>query len=105
VLRDGKFVGERAIAQTGLDEIVRLMVGRELGERFPKRTNAPGEVRFQVAGLADDGNISSISFDVRAGEVLGIAGLMGAGRSEILRTLFGVESQDRGNRVTGWTSA
>jgi ribose transport system ATP-binding protein len=96
VLRDGKFVGERAISQTGFDEIVRLMVGRELGERFPKRTNAPGDVRFQVAGLADDGNISGISFDVRAGEVLGIAGLMGAGRSEILRTLFGVNRKTAG---------
>ncbi|MGA7816013.1 sugar ABC transporter ATP-binding protein [Caballeronia sp.] len=96
VLRDGRFVGERAIAQTGFDEIVRLMVGRELGERFPKRTNAPGGVRFQVAGLADAGNISGISFDVRAGEVLGIAGLMGAGRSEILRTLFGVNRKTAG---------
>jgi len=96
VLRDGTFVGERVISQTGFDEIVRLMVGRELGERFPKRTNAPGDVRFQVAGLADDGNISGISFDVRAGEVLGIAGLMGAGRSEILRTLFGVNRKTAG---------
>jgi ribose transport system ATP-binding protein len=96
VLRDGKFVGERVISQTGFDEIVRLMVGRELGERFPKCTNAPGDVRFQVAGLADDGNISGISFDVRAGEVLGIAGLMGAGRSEILRTLFGVNRKTAG---------
>ena len=56
----------------------------------------PGEVRFKVAGLADDGNISGISFDVRAGEVLGVAGLMGAGRSEILRTLFGLNRKTAG---------
>jgi len=79
VLRDGHFVGERAVKETNFDEVVRLMVGRELGERFPKRNHAPGEVRFAVSGLADDGNISGISFDVRAGEVLGVAGLMGRG--------------------------
>ncbi|MGF6721247.1 ribose transport system ATP-binding protein [Paraburkholderia sp. GAS41] len=97
VLRDGRFVGERAVQDTGFDEVVRLMVGRELGERFPKRSHAPGEVRFKVADLADDGNISGISFDVRAGEVLGVAGLMGAGRSEILRTLFGLNRKTAGS--------
>jgi ribose transport system ATP-binding protein len=54
-------------------------------------------VRFKVSGLADDGNISGISFDVRAGEVLGVAGLMGAGRSEILRTLFGLNRKTAGS--------
>jgi ribose transport system ATP-binding protein len=97
VLRDGKFVGERAVKDTSFDEVVRLMVGRELGERFPKRAHTRGEVRFKVSGLADDGNISGISFDVRAGEVLGVAGLMGAGRSEILRTLFGINRKTAGS--------
>jgi ribose transport system ATP-binding protein len=96
VLRDGHFVGERAIKDTGFDEIVRLMVGRELGERFPKRQHKPGAVRLQVKDLADHGNIAGVSFDVRAGEVLGIAGLMGAGRSEILRTLFGANRKTAG---------
>jgi ribose transport system ATP-binding protein len=97
VLRDGHFVGEREVKATSFDEVVRLMVGRELGERFPKRTQTPGEVRFKVAGLADDGQISDISFDVRAGEVLGVAGLMGAGRSEILRTIFGLNRKTAGS--------
>ncbi len=96
VLRDGHFVGERAIKDTHFDEIVRLMVGRELGERFPKRRHTPGEVRMRVSNLADEGNVAGISFDVRAGEVLGIAGLMGAGRSEILRTLFGANRKTAG---------
>ncbi|WP_313955683.1 sugar ABC transporter ATP-binding protein [Paraburkholderia sp. BCC1884] len=96
VLRDGKFVGERVVAETSFEDIVRLMVGRELGQRFPKRNHEPGEVRLSVSGLADDGNVSGITFDVRAGEVLGIAGLMGAGRSEILRTLFGVNRKTAG---------
>jgi ribose transport system ATP-binding protein len=96
VLRDGHFVGERAIRDTGFDEIVRLMVGRELGERFPKRRHEPGAVRLQVESLADDGNIKDVTFDVRAGEVVGIAGLMGAGRSEVLRTLFGANRRTAG---------
>jgi len=99
VLRDGRFVGERAVRDTSFDEIVRLMVGRELGERFPGRDAAPGAVRLRVEDLSDEGNISHIRFDVRAGEVLGIAGLMGAGRSEILRTLFGVNRRTAG-RIT-----
>ncbi|MDE1180466.1 sugar ABC transporter ATP-binding protein [Paraburkholderia sp.] len=96
VLRDGQFVGERVTRETSFDDIVRLMVGRELGERFPKRSTTPGAVRLHVSDLADDGNVSGITFDVRAGEVLGIAGLMGAGRSEILRTLFGVNRKTAG---------
>ncbi|GAA5785084.1 ribose import ATP-binding protein RbsA [Chitiniphilus shinanonensis] len=96
VLRDGQFVGERVIAETGFDEIVRLMVGRELGDRFPKREVEIGAVRLAVSDLADQGNIAGIGFEVRAGEVLGIAGLMGAGRSEILKTLFGVNRRTHG---------
>ncbi|WP_028456093.1 sugar ABC transporter ATP-binding protein [Chitinilyticum litopenaei] len=97
VLRDGQFVGERNIPDTNFDEIVRMMVGREIGERFPGRTQAPGAVRFQVEQLADEGQISGISFEVRAGEVLGVAGLMGAGRSEILKTLFGINRKTNGS--------
>ncbi|PTB19243.1 D-xylose ABC transporter ATP-binding protein [Trinickia symbiotica] len=96
VLRDGKFVGERAISSTDFDEVVRMMVGREIGERFPRRDSRRGDVRLEVSGLADDGRISGVSFDVRAGEVLGIAGLMGAGRSEILETLFGARRKTAG---------
>lgn len=96
VLRDGHFVGERLVGKTDFDDIVRLMVGRELGQRFPQRQQSCGAVRLQVAGLADDGEINDISFEVRAGEVLGIAGLMGAGRSEILKTLFGLKRRSAG---------
>ncbi|MCP1290654.1 sugar ABC transporter ATP-binding protein [Chromobacterium sp. S0633] len=96
VLRDGCFVGERQIAATDFDEVVRLMVGREIGDRFPKRASAPGAVRLEVEGLADDGRIRDIGFEVRAGEVLGVAGLMGAGRSEILNVLFGVRPRRQG---------
>jgi ribose transport system ATP-binding protein len=97
VLRDGRFVGERSIAQTTVDEIVQLMVGRELKERFPRREVSPGAVRLRVEGLADRGRIRDISFEVRAGEVLGIAGLVGAGRTRILRTLFGLSRRTAGH--------
>jgi ribose transport system ATP-binding protein len=96
VLRDGRFVGERAIPDTSFDEVVKMMVGRELQERFPRRDNALGKVRLEVEELADESNISGIHFDVRAGEVLGVAGLIGAGRSEILKTIFGVNRRTAG---------
>jgi ribose transport system ATP-binding protein len=96
VLRDGHFVGERIVRETNFDEIVKLMIGRELHERFPARDAEPGAVRLQVDDLADENKIRNIRFEVRAGELLGIAGLMGSGRSEILRTLFGLRRQTSG---------
>jgi ribose transport system ATP-binding protein len=97
VLRDGQFVGQRMIQDTDFDEIVRLMVGREIGERFPKRNVTLGEVRLKVGDLDDGRTISGINFEVRAGEVFGVAGLMGSGRSEIIRALFGVNRRKSGD--------
>jgi ribose transport system ATP-binding protein len=96
VLRDGHFVGERLVAETGFDEIVKMMVGRELKERFPKREVSLGPVRLKVDDLTDQGHITDIHFEVRSGEVLGIAGLIGAGRSRILNMLFGVNRRTAG---------
>jgi ribose transport system ATP-binding protein len=96
VLRDGHFVGERMVHDTSFDEIVKLMIGRELHERFPGRDGPLGAVRLEVNDLADENKISHIHFEVRAGEVLGIAGLMGSGRSEILRTLYGLKRKTSG---------
>ena len=96
VLRDGHFVGERAVSETSFDEVVRMMVGREIKERFPKRELPLGPVRLKVDGLADRGHIAGIHFEVRSGEVLGVAGLIGAGRSRILNTLFGVNRKTSG---------
>jgi len=96
VLRDGHFVGERVVAETNFDEVVKLMVGRELKERFPQRQAALGPVRLEVDDLTDAGHIAGIHFDVHGGEVLGVAGLVGAGRSRILNTLFGVNPKTSG---------
>ncbi len=99
VMRDGEYVGTRTTAETDVDEIVALMVGREVGDLYPKTPAAVGEPVLQVEGLSAAGTFHDISFEVRAGEIVGLAGLVGAGRSEIARAVFGVDRYDAG-RVT-----
>ncbi|SDI52049.1 sugar ABC transporter ATP-binding protein [Desulfosporosinus hippei] len=90
VLRDGRYIGTRDTNVTTMDELVQMMVGREIKERFPKVETKIGEERLRVERLAQDGKLYDINFSVRAGEILGIAGLMGSGRSELAKALFGV---------------
>src|SRR5699024_7658651 len=88
VLRDGKFIA-RVPAHTPEDELVSLMVGRDIAEQFPrKRPESTGEVLLEVEGLTSGESFTDVSFTVHAGEVLGIAGLVGAGRTEVLRAVF-----------------
>lgn len=89
ILRDGQYVGTRNIPETNMDEIVKMMIGREIGERYPERNTTPGEVIFEVKNLSCPGVFNNVNFNVRAGEVLGVAGLMGAGRTEIMQSIFG----------------
>ena len=89
VLRDGQYIGTKKISETDLAEVIRMMIGREIGERFPKREVKPGELVFEAKNLSCEGVFSDISFKVHAGEVLGVAGLMGAGRTEIMHAIFG----------------
>ncbi|WAA12542.1 sugar ABC transporter ATP-binding protein [Fervidibacillus halotolerans] len=96
VLRDGQSIDTKNIQETNFEEIVKLMVGRELGERFPKRTTTPGEIRLKVQNLDVGDHIKGIQFDVRKGEILGVAGLMGAGRTEIMEGLFGAKKGAKG---------
>ena len=96
ILRDGEYVGVREIAKTTFDEIVQMMVGRELGERFPSRKCAIGEVQLEVKNLSNKGTFEDINFSVRKGEVLAVAGLMGAGRTEVAQTIFGYRSKSSG---------
>lgn len=96
VLRDGEYAGTKELKETSFDEIVKLMVGRELGDRFPERQHPRGETVFEVRDLEREGHFSDISFDIKAGEVLGVAGLMGAGRTEIMETIFGAAKRKKG---------
>ena len=96
VMRDGEYIATLPVAETDVDEIVSLMVGREVGELFPKTAAPLGEPVLEVEGLSRAGVFSDVSFSVRAGEIVGLAGLVGAGRSEIARAVFGVDRYDTG---------
>jgi D-xylose transport system ATP-binding protein len=93
VLRDGKFVTTQPTSSVTPEKLVSYMVGREMKERFPKGNRHPGEVIFEVQDLhatrADREVLKGVSLDLRQGEILGIAGLMGSGRTELVMTIFG----------------
>ncbi|WP_112310805.1 sugar ABC transporter ATP-binding protein [Pseudogemmobacter bohemicus] len=99
VFHDGRHVASHPVASTSIPEIVTEMVNREVGELYPRRSHAPGAVVLKVEGLGRDGAFSDVGFELRAGEVLGISGLLGSGAKEILATLFGLAPADHG-RVT-----
>ncbi len=90
VFRDGAYIGlQRAESMDG-DSLITMMVGRELTQLFPEREKPPGEVLLSVSNLCLNGIFKDVSFDLRAGEILGIAGLMGSGRTNVAETLFGI---------------
>ena len=96
VLRDGKFIAQ-VPADTSEDELVSLMVGRDIDDQFPRRrAETQGEVLLEIEGLSSEDKFSDVGFSVHAGEVLGIAGLVGAGRTEVLRAVFGADPYDTG---------
>jgi inositol transport system ATP-binding protein len=99
VFRDGHFVGEHAAADVTRDDIIREMVGREITQMFPKETVPIGEVALSVRNLTLEGRFRDISFDLRKGEILGFAGLVGSGRSNVAETLFGVTPATSGTIV------
>ena len=96
VLRDGKVVGTSDVEAITTDEIVALMVGRHVEELYPRSTRQPGQVVLEIEDLAGEEKPSSASLKLRRGEVLGIAGLVGAGRTEMLRSLFGLDPVKKG---------
>jgi rhamnose transport system ATP-binding protein len=97
VMRDGAVVHDAAIADITPDELVRRMVGRELTALFPKQDAKVGEPVLSVHRLTREGVFFDISFDVRAGEIVALAGLVGAGRSEVARAIFGIDRADAGH--------
>ena len=98
IMRDGKWVATRRAADLTIEEIIKLMVGRELTNRFPPKDNVPGEVILEVEHLAGRyTRLKDASFQLRRGEVLGIAGLDGSGRTEVLENLFGAMTKASGS--------
>lgn len=90
VFRDGKYIGTHASKDVTRDDIIRMMVGREITQMFPKEEVPIGDVVLSVKDLKVDGLFEDVSFDLRAGEILGLAGLVGSGRSNVAEALFGV---------------
>jgi len=97
VLRDGKFVATSPASELSVDKIITQMVGRELNNVFPPKDNVPGEVALRVEGLsAMYQGLHDVSFELRKGELLGVAGLVGAGRTEMLENIFGLATMKSG---------
>ncbi|MCQ4628548.1 sugar ABC transporter ATP-binding protein [Shinella sp. CPCC 100929] len=102
VLRDGQVISSTPIAGTTTESLIRQMVGREMNDIFPERGTPREEIRLAVSGLNRKGVLKDISFDVRQGEIFGICGLAGSGRTEVLRAVAGADRIDSGEiRVDG----
>ncbi|MFY1676965.1 MULTISPECIES: sugar ABC transporter ATP-binding protein [unclassified Streptomyces] len=100
VIRDGRSVGH-VPASTPEEELVRLMVGRSIEQQYPRRPTPRGEPLLTVEGLTRDGVFHDVGFEVRAGEVVGVAGLVGSGRTEVVRAVFGADPYDGGSVTVG----
>jgi ribose transport system ATP-binding protein len=96
ILRDGKVIATRATNQLSLDDIIRMMVGRDLEQEHLSHKGRSADVALRVVGLSRGSKVRSVSFEVRRGEILGFAGLMGSGRTETMRALFGADHRDAG---------
>ena len=112
VLRDGKLVMTKNSKETNMNELITAMVGRSLESRFPPVDNTPGDVILSVQHLSTkfEPHLQDITFDVRKGEIFGLYGLVGAGRTELLETIFGVRTRAAGrvyfnNRLMNFNSA
>lgn len=96
VLRDGTYIGTKQISNTNMNEIVKMMIGREIGERYPVRQVKIGKEVLSIEGLTKAGVFKDVHFKVHAGEILGVSGLMGAGRTEIMQAIFGNLTYEKG---------
>ncbi len=96
VLRDGQLIGTRQVTEVTYDEIVKMMVGREIKDLFPRHYREPGEVALRIKGLCTKDKLHEACFEVREGEIVGLAGLVGAGRTETARAIFGLDPPTAG---------
>jgi rhamnose transport system ATP-binding protein len=96
IMRDGRFVSTAPIEDVTVEGIIRSMVGRDLDSLFPKTESTPGDVVLDVEHLSRDGVFHDVTFQVRAGEIVALAGLVGAGRTEVARAIFGIDKRTSG---------
>ncbi|MCL5281823.1 MAG: sugar ABC transporter ATP-binding protein [Planctomycetes bacterium] len=96
VLRDGRVVGTRAAQEVEPDTVIRMMVGRDLGQEGPPSSGTRGALALRVAGLCRGDRVRNVSFEAYRGEILGVAGLMGSGRTETMRAVFGADPPEAG---------
>ncbi len=102
VFRDGQYIGEGKVAETSEDSIIQMMIGRSVDQMYPDHKTHSGEKILEVRGLSQLGAFKDISFDLHRGEILGLFGLVGAGRTEVVRTIFGIDKASGGTmRVEG----
>lgn len=99
VYRDGKYIATVSAKDSSRDQLIELMVGRAITNMFPKETVEISDTLLQVKGLSKTGFFEDVSFDLRRGEILGMAGLIGAGRSEVMETLFGLRRKSKGQII------
>jgi len=97
VLRDGAYVGDKAIAECSRKQLIEMMVGRELKNEFPSKTSQPSTPKLQVKNLNRAKAVKDVSFEACRGEILALAGLVGAGRTELARLIFGADRRDAGD--------
>lgn len=105
VMRDGETVGMRKMCETTIDELIKLMVGREITNKFPKLEVEAGDILMEAKHLRRAGIFNDINFQLRQGEILGVSGLMGAGRTEVMRAIFGMDPLDSGEIYIGGKKA
>lgn len=99
VYRDGQYIGTKEVADITTSELIKMMVGRDVDELFPKIFCEIGDVKLEVKNLSSGNKFNNVSFDVRKGEILGIAGLVGAGRTEVIETIFGIRPKSSGRII------
>ena len=101
ILKDGRYVDTKQLSDVTMDELVKLMIGRELKDVYPKRTPTPGDVLLEVENVARTKLVHDISFKLRAGEIVGFAGITGSGRTELVRSIFGADPYTGEIRLAG----
>ena len=99
VYRDGQYIGPKETSNITTSELIKMMVGREVDEMFPKVVCPIGDVKMEVKALSSGNKFKDVSFSVRKGEILGIAGLVGAGRTEVIETIFGIRPRSAGQII------